>query len=157
MKIQLQSRALPVLKFLIVAAALVAGAAAEAQLAVAGFAIGQELKSCPHSSVPMRKDAHDSGIACKFPGRSTTAFGAPADEVSLAADRSGSVESVVVMGIDAVQAASRAIEEYGSPDGSEVHDNASVWGWVRGDVQLVIFHNHGDQSLSNVILDRRPR
>jgi len=157
MKDQPQPRSSGVFKILVVIAALIAGTTAEAQLAVAGFAIGQELKSCPRSSVPMRKDAHDSGIACRFPDRSTTAFGVLADEVLLAADRWGSVESVLVMGVDAVQAAARATDEYGFPDGTEVHDNASVWGWIREDVQLVIFHNHSDQALSNVILDRHPR
>jgi tetrahydromethanopterin S-methyltransferase subunit H len=61
------------------------------------------------------------------------------------------------MGGDAVQAVARAADEYGSPDGAEVHENASVWGWMRGDVQLIIFHNHRDQALSNVILDRYRR
>jgi hypothetical protein len=105
----------------------------------------------------MRKDARDSGIACRFPNRSRTVFGALADQVSLAADQSGKVEGVLVAGIDAVQAAARATDEYAPPDEAEVRDKLFFWGWIRGEVQLVIFHHPGDQASSSVILDRYPR
>jgi hypothetical protein len=157
MKDQLRPRPPNALGVLVVTAALFASTAAEAQLAVAGFAIGQEMKSCPHSSVPMRKDARDSGIACRFPNRSRTVFGAFADQVSVAADQSGKVESVLVVGIDAVRAAAGATDEYGFPDQAEVREKLSFSGWIRGEVRLVIFHHPGDQASSSVILDRYPR
>lgn len=105
----------------------------------------------------MRKDARDSGIACRFPKGSIAVFGASADEVLLAADQSGNVESVLVVGIDAVQAAARATDAYGPPDGTEEHEKLTLWGWTRGEVQLAIFHHHDDRGLSNVILDRHAR
>ncbi|WP_143129094.1 hypothetical protein [Variovorax sp. PDC80] len=145
------------LKVLVISTTLFASIAASAQFAVAGFAIGQEMKSCPDSSVPMRKDARNSGIACRFPEKSRSVFGTSADRLSLATDQRGEVESVLVVGIDAVHAAAKAAEEYGPPDASEVHEKLSFRAWIRGDVRLVIFHHHDAPATSNIILDRYPR
>ncbi len=141
----------------VISTTLFASIAASAQFAVAGFAICQEMKSCPDSSVPVRKDARNSGIACRFPERSRAVFGTPADQLSLATDQQGKVESVLVVGIDAVQAVAKATEAYGSPDASEVHEKLSFWAWLRGDIRLVIFHHHDTPASSNIILDRYPR
>jgi len=144
-------------KILVISGALLATIPASAQFTVAGFAIGQEMKSCPDSSVPMRKDARNSGIACRFPEKSRSVFGTSADQLSLATDQRGEVESILVVGIDAVQAVAKAAEAYGSPDASEVHEKLSFWAWLRGDVRLVIFHHHDAPASSNIILDRYPR
>lgn len=85
-------------KVLVISTTLFASIAASAQFAVAGFAIGQEMKSCPDSSVPVRKDARNSGIACRFPERSRAVFSTPADQLSLATDQRGEVESVLSSG-----------------------------------------------------------
>ncbi|MBT2334577.1 hypothetical protein J7E49_11755 [Variovorax paradoxus] len=126
-------------------------------MAVAGFAVGQEMTSCPPPSVPMPKGARDCGIACKFPSSSKIVFGVVADQLSLAADESGKIESVLVSGIDAIQATALAINEYGAPDEAEVREKLSYWGWRRGEVRLVIFHHPGDRASSSVILDRYPQ
>lgn len=143
-------------KILVVSGALFASIAASAQFAVAGFAIGQEMRSCPDSSVPMHKDARHSGIACRFPKKSRVVFGALADQLSLATDQRGEVDSVLVVGIDAVQAVAKAAEAYGPWDASEVHEKLSFWAWLRGDIRLVIFHHHDAAASSNIILDRYP-
>ncbi|WP_454909343.1 hypothetical protein [Variovorax gossypii] len=84
-------------------------------------------------------------------------FGTLANEVLLAADQSGNLEAVLVVGINAAQAAAKAADEYGQPDGVEVHEKLLVWSWTQGDVQLAIFHNQVDPALSNIILNRYSR
>ena len=133
------------------------GPAASAQLAVAGYAIDQEMTSCPPSSVPRPNDPRHSGIACRFPNKSQTVFGVLVDQLSLAADHLGKIEGILVTGLDAAQAAAGATKEYGAPDAAEVNERLSTWGWIRGKVRLVIFHYSGDQASSSILLDRYPR
>lgn len=142
------------LRALVVATALCIGATGHAQLAIAGFAIGQKMKACPSSAAPMHKDVRDSGIACRFPNRSQTVFGVPVDDFSFATDSSGRIEALLVTGIDAVQAAARATEEYGTPDQAEVNERMSAWAWQREGTMLLISHHPGEPGISNVILDR---
>lgn len=157
MNYQLRLRPLRALGLLAFTAALCASTAAETQLAIAGFAIGQEMKSCPPPSVPMRKGARDDGIACRFPNGVRNALGTAADQLSMASDPSGKIESIVVMGIDAVQAAAWARKAYGAPDEAEESERLSYWGWQRGDAALVIFYHPKEPAASNVMLNRQPR
>lgn len=138
-------------------AGAIAGANAETRLAIAGFAIGQEMKSCPSPAVPMRKGARDDGIACRFPHGARNVLGTAADRLSMATDPSGRIESIVVMGIDAVQAAAWARNAYGAPDEAEENERMSFWAWQRGDATLAIFHNPKEPASSNVMLNRQPR
>jgi hypothetical protein len=130
---------------------------ASPQLAVAGFEIGQEMKSCPAPSVPIRKDAKDNGIACRFPQKTAAVFGTVPNQVSLATDRLQKVESVMASGIDAVPVVARATMDYGSPDETETRERVTYWGWLRGDTRLVVFHHPADQTRSWLILDRHPQ
>lgn len=134
-----------------------AGASAETRLAIAGFAIGQEMKSCPSPSVPMRKGARDDGVACRFPDGAGNVLGTAADQLLMATDPSGKIESIVVMGIDAVQAAAWARKVYGASDEAEENERMSFWAWQRGDAALAIFHNRKEPAASNVMLNRQPR
>lgn len=145
------------LKLLILAATLCANAAAETRLAVAGFDIGQEMTSCPPSSVPMRKGAQSCGIACRFPHKSQVAFGALADQFSMATGETEKIETLLVVGIDAIQAAAAATQEYGAPDEADRREHLWLWVWQRGGAVLAIFHHPQEPSSSNIILYRQPR
>lgn len=129
---------------------------ATAQLAVAGFTIGQEVASCPAPSLPVRNNDCDIGIACRFPKQSLPAFGVLVDRVGFGTDPSGKIESVLASGIDAVQAAAAATNEYGAPDAIDGRNSVTYWGWLRGDVRLVITHMARDPAASFAILDRYP-
>jgi hypothetical protein len=147
-------RPVEVIRALLIATVLLAGASAHAQLAISGFAIGQEMKGCPSLASTMRKDARGTGTACKFPIGSRTAFDVPADDFSFATDSSGKIETILVTGIDAVHAAAKATEEYGSPDLTETNERMSAWAWQRGGAMLLISHHPGEPKTSNIILDR---
>jgi hypothetical protein len=149
-----QLRLVEVVRALVVATVLLTGASVHAQLAIAGFAIGQEMKGCPSLTSTMRKDARGTGNACKFPIGSRMVFGVPADDFSFATDSSGKIKAVLVTGIDAVQAAAKATEEYGSPDLAETNERMSAWAWQRGGAMLLISHHPGEPKTSNIILDR---
>lgn len=62
----------------------------------------------------MRKDARDSGMACRFSKEPKTVFRALAAQVSQAAEESGKVDAVLVM----------AADEYGFADGERCMKNA---------------------------------
>lgn len=142
------------LKALVFATALCASAAGHAQLTIAGFAIGQEMETCPPLAAPIRKDARSTGIACRFPNASQIVFGVQADDFSFATDSSGKIEALLITGIDAVQAAARATEEYGAPDQTEANERMSAWAWQREKTMLLIFHHPGEPRTSNIVLDR---
>lgn len=147
-----------VLKLVLSIVALCSSLSAEAQFTVAGLAIGQEVKACPPPAAPIRKDACESGIACRYPQNSAAVLGTLAKHLSFATDSLGRVESVVAWGFDAPRAVAQASEAYGAPDMTETRNKSTYWGWMRGDVRLVIFHTADEQDgWSSVNLDRVPQ
>ncbi|MBS0455157.1 MAG: hypothetical protein JSS14_27995 [Proteobacteria bacterium] len=129
---------------------------AHAELAIAGFAVGQEVASCPAPSLPARNNDCDVGIACRFPKQSVLVFGTPAERVGFGTDPSGRIESVLASGIDAVQAAKAATEEFGAPDAMDGRNSVTNWGWLRAGVRLVITELADSPADSFAVLDRFP-
>lgn len=141
---------------LAMAGALSLGHAAAADLKVAGFSIGQQVAACPAPSLPMRNNDCDIGIACRFPRQSVLVFGLAADQFQFGTDAAGKIESVLASGIDAVQVAAAAAGEYGAPDAVDGRNTVTNWGWLRGNIRLVISNLGSDPNASFLVLDRYP-
>lgn len=141
---------------LVAMAALGLGEVATADLAVAGFAVGQEVTSCPAPSEPIRNNDCDKGIACRFPKQSILVFGAPAERVGFGTDSSGRIESVLASGIDANQSVLAATQEFGAPDAMDGRNSVTTWGWLRAGVRLVITDLADRPADSFAVLDRFP-
>lgn len=139
----------------VVAATVCGGTIAQAQIAIEGFAIDQKITSCPPASRSVRRGV--GGIACEFPHKTTTAFGVLVDRFTLAADRSGEVDSLLAVGIDANGAAAGAAMELGAPDSTTASERWSLWTWHRGESFLEIFYNADEPGKSNVMVTRRSR
>ena len=132
------------------------GHAVAADLEVAGFSIGQQIANCPAPSLPIRNNECDVGIACRFPKQAVLVFGLPADRVGFGTVAGGKIVSVLASGNDAVQVAAAVANEHGAPDRVDGRNTVTNWGWLRGNVRLVISHLGSDPNSSFLVLDRYP-